>query len=253
MDSWGARVAAVEGSHFRAQEKMAVERHLRKLVDEGRLPPSALDSLLEARPAEGRAAVDPFSGLSTETRGRPQSEVVYQHVKGKIPASNLPSMKEWGLGSSVSFGRGRWSVDGVSIFSVEEGKKMASTPPTRQPTMFELKRAETVRRMAADTPLVGGYRLYPNMTPARAFLWGTIAAFAGTALGTKLAMIALGINQVEDVPVRMREVLHPLSDHLASVMEPWRGLISSATQQAASQTSTVAALGKRLKENFQEH
>ena len=85
MDSWGARVAAVEGSHFRAQEKMAVERHLRKLVDEGRLPPSALDSLLEARPAEGRAPVDPFSGLSTETRGRPQSEVVYQHVKGKIP------------------------------------------------------------------------------------------------------------------------------------------------------------------------
>ena len=97
----------------------------------------------------------------------------------------------------------------MSIFSVEEGKKMASTPPTRQPTMFELKRAETVRRLAADTPLVGGYRLYPNMTPARAFLWGTIAAFAGTALGTKLAMIALDIKQVTAVGMSFWMVLDP--------------------------------------------
>lgn len=253
MDSWGARIAAVEGSHFRAEEKTAVERHLRKLVTEGKLPPSALNSLLEGSGAGSSTSLDPFSGVSTVTRGRPESEFVYQHVKGRIPVSNLPSMKGWGLGSSVSLGSGRWSVDGVSIFNVEEGKKMASTPAKRQPSTFELKRAESVRRLAADTPLVMGYRLYPSMTPARALLWGTIAACAGTAIGAKLAMIALEIKELDDVAVRMKAVLHPFSEYLASAVEPWKGVISSATQQAASETSTAALLGKRLKQNFQEH
>lgn len=252
MDGWGARQFAVEGAHFRAEEKLAVERHLQKLVEEGRLPASTLDSLLGEHPARPRASVGAVSGVPTVRRTRPASEFVYEHVRGRIPGNNLPSMKDWGLGSSVSLGRGRWSVDNVSIFSVEEGKRLASTP-SKEPTVFEIKRAEAIQRAASETQVVHGFRLYPTMTPGRAFLWGTIVACTGMAIGTKAAMLALEIKQLDDVALRLRQVLHPYAEYLSSAMEPWRGLITAAGERADAHNSVIADVARRLKDNLQEH
>ncbi|CAD7699712.1 unnamed protein product [Ostreobium quekettii] len=247
MDSWGARQFAMEGSHFLAEEKTALERHVQKLVREGKLPASAADGILEASAADGAAS----TSVPTVRRGRPASEFVYQHVKGVIPGNNLPTMKEWGLGTSVGFGGSRWTVNDVSVFDIEEGKRMAKTP-RKEPTVFEMKRAAAIQKAAAESPTVNGYRLYPNMTPGRAFMWGTIVAVTGMAIGTKAAMVALEIKELDDVSVRMRQVLRPYVEYIASAMRPWRGLIVAAGEQTDVQNSAVADVARRMKAFLEE-
>ena len=89
----------------------------------------------------------------------------------------------------------RWDIDGTSIFSVNEGKQMAQTPQ-RLPTAFEAKRLSKITQAALDTPLVQGYRLLPQFTPGRAFLWGSVlAAWATGALAMSTAR-SLGIHSV---------------------------------------------------------
>ncbi len=60
----------------------------------------------------------------------------------------------------------RWSSDGTSIFSVAEGRALASTPH-KEPTHFERIRAERLSRAQLETPLVRGLRLMPEYTPGR--------------------------------------------------------------------------------------
>lgn len=261
MEAMQSRLSAMEGSYFRGEQDLAIVRQVERLVREGKLPASALETL-GGDSANGNALAiggsssggTAFQGVETVTRGRPEAEFVYQHTKGAIPKPNLPNMKEWGLGVQVSMGRDRWAVDDVSIFSVEEGKRLASTP-RRLPSNFEIKQAEAIRRAAAQTPLVHGYRLYPNMTPARALLWGTVVAFAGTALGAKLAMIWLEIREMDDVSIRLRETLHPFAEGISSIFKPWKGLIQAAGEQGSeiAQKSQIAQLAKTMKEKLQQH
>lgn len=64
----------------------------------------------------------------------------------------------WIEGSNLYF---RWSVDGASIFSVADGKRLAQEPP-RLPTAFEAARMNRVSKAALDTPLLNGYRQAPS-------------------------------------------------------------------------------------------
>lgn len=101
-----------------------------------------------------------------------------------------------GLGQPVRLGGlGKWSVDNVSIFDVQSGKKLAATP-RREPSIFEIKRAAAIERAATESPLVGNYRLYPRLSPGRALFWGTIMAMTGTMIGTKIACLVLDIKSV---------------------------------------------------------
>lgn len=84
MDSFATRLSALEGSHFRVEEKQALERLLVKLVDEGKISSEVLESLRH-RAASGEQ-LGAASGLATEIRGRPQGEYIYQHKKGGIPS-----------------------------------------------------------------------------------------------------------------------------------------------------------------------
>ena len=63
----------------------------------------------------------------------------------------------------------RWSSDGASIFSVEQGKALAQTPH-KPPTPYERLRAERMARAQLTTPIVQGYRLLPEFTPGRCAL-----------------------------------------------------------------------------------
>lgn len=68
-----------------------------------------------------------------------------------------------------------------------------------QATMLEVRRAQAIQRAAIATPLVRGYRWYPEMTPGRAVFWGTLLAVTGTAVGSKIACIVLDIKGVSSV------------------------------------------------------
>lgn len=86
----------------------------------------------------------------------------------------------------------------MSIFDVKSGKEMAQTARP-QSTMLELRRAQVIQREALATPLVAGYRWYPEMTPGRAAFWGTLLAIAGTAIGSKMACYVLDIKGVSSL------------------------------------------------------
>ena len=98
----------------------------------------------------------------------------------------------------------RWTVDNVSIFDVGAGKQMAATP-RREPSVFEKRRALAIERAATESPLVGKYRLYPRLSPARALFWGTLVAMTGTMVGTKIACMILDIKSVSDSPLRLEK------------------------------------------------
>ena len=74
----------------------------------------------------------------------------------------------------------RWTVDNASIFSVDDGKRLAQTPH-KPLTFYERIRLEKQQKAAIETPLVKGIRLLPEFTPGRAMLWGSILAVWGTA------------------------------------------------------------------------
>ena len=74
----------------------------------------------------------------------------------------------------------RWTVDDASIFSVDDGKRLAQTPH-KPLTFYERIRLEKQQKAAIETPLVKGIRLLPEFTPGRAMLWGSILAVWGTA------------------------------------------------------------------------
>ena len=74
----------------------------------------------------------------------------------------------------------RWTVGDASIFSVDDGKRLAQTPH-KPLTFYERIRLEKQQKAAIETPLVKGIRLLPEFTPGRAMLWGSILAVWGTA------------------------------------------------------------------------
>lgn len=249
MDGFATRMHALEGSYFRAEESLALERHLERLVHEGKLPASVLDSV-RASASVASGATPMASGIPTEVRGRPAAEYVYQHKKGAIPTPNLPSIKDWSLGTSMSMGRGRWTVDNVSIFDVSEGRKLAATP-RREATVFETRRAQAVQRAAMETPLVGGYRWLPEFTPGRAFFWGTMAAVLGTAIGSKLACVMLDIHKTEDILPKMQESLSPMADSASSLFQPLGIAMSSAGTETMDKSSTrIGDFAQKIKRNL---
>lgn len=75
MDSFSARLNAAEGSYFRSEQNNALKSHLEKLVNQGKLPLTALDNMTEGY---GRSTSH-FEGNVPVTviNSRPASEVIH--------------------------------------------------------------------------------------------------------------------------------------------------------------------------------
>ena len=89
----------------------------------------------------------------------------------------------------------RWTVGDASIFSVDDGKRLAQTPH-KPLTFYERIRLEKQQKAAIETPLIKGIRLLPEFTPGRAMLWGSILAVWGTAAIVMSTAKTLGIHTV---------------------------------------------------------
>ena len=89
----------------------------------------------------------------------------------------------------------RWTVGDASIFSVDDGKRLAQTPH-KPLTFYERVRLEKQHKASIETPLVQGYRLLPEFTPGRAMFWGTILAVWGTAAVVMSTAKSLDIHTV---------------------------------------------------------
>lgn len=243
----GALGAAQEGAFFSRSERAAVRARLEALVASGSLPAAALASG-DASSAAVRAGAVP--GLPTVVvNARPAAERVFQAPArvGPVRAPRSPVIDQWLLGTSqVSFGRARWSVDNVSIFSVSDGKRLASSP-MREPTAFEAARAARVAAAASavDAPLVAGYRLLPVYSPGRALFWGSVLALWGTAAAAASAARGLGIRTPEDARRVLAEALTPYAAAVADVVEPLAD--SFAVAGAGERSAELSGLSARLR------
>lgn len=235
MDAFAARLNAAEGSFFRSEQRAATERHLQRLVDAGKLPGTALAPVGAPAPAApGLFADVPVTVINS----KPASEVVFQY--NGIPVPRMSATESWArLGTSkVSLGRARWGSDGASIFSVQDGKRLAQTPP-KLPTPWELNRARKIADASVDARVVSGIRLMPEYTPARAMLWGSILALWGTGALVATAARSLDIHSKEEAGAKLREAIVPYVGWSARLFHPLRSWLQARDGPADLQRSMV--------------
>lgn len=174
---------------------------------------------------------------------------VFEYERGLLPPPRpLPS---FGLGTQFSLGRGRWTAEDVSIFSVADGKRMASTPP-KAISNYENIRMTKIQRAALETPTMAGYRLLPEFTPGRAMLWGTVIAMWATGAVVATAMKNLEIEGAADASGKIRAVVAPWAAALERKLAPLRSGMSVATaagieaRDGTAQSEMVRQLKERL-------
>jgi hypothetical protein len=238
---------AREGQFFRSKEHEALLERLRGLVERGEVDASVLES-----------ATKKFSSSTTYVTEKEFER--FEYVKGvtKVPRRiRTGELHGSGLGTQVNMGRMRWTSDGVSIFSVADGKELASTEP-KALNRYENIRMQKIQRAALESPTVlGGYRVLPEMTPGRALMWGTIVAVWGTGALVMSTARYLGIEELRDVPGRMKDVLSPLGESLKSWVMYGSGVGGSLGGNAVvgvgdeRSSSMVLEFAARLKERYQ--
>lgn len=162
---------------------------------------------------------------------------VFEYKKGLVPAPR--PMQSFNLGTQFSLGRGRWTAEDVSIFSVADGKRMASTP-ARPINNYDSIRMNKIQRAALETPTVAGYRLLPELTPGRAMLWGTVLAIWATGALVATAMKNLEIQGAADAPGKLKAIFTPFVAGVNESLAPWRSTLSTASaagNEAREETS----------------
>jgi hypothetical protein len=199
--------AAREAGYFRSSDKDTLLKRLKALVKEGKVDEAVLKS------AEAKFNRAPARVINTREFSR------FEYIKGVTPVPRkAPSASMGNLGSQVNMGRMRWTSDGVSIFSVADGKELASTP-AKPLNHYENIRMQKIQKAALQTPTVlGGYRVLPAMTPGRALLWGTVLAIYGTSAVVMSTASYLEIKSIGEVRETMARVLGPLGRSLKDGM-----------------------------------
>lgn len=251
--SFAAVGTAVEGAYFRKEQENALRKQLEKLVGNGQLSQSALqpqnrNQLVEAVsnrfPATSASHVALSDVPVTVLRGSPNGEYVYQHVKGKVP---VPKQKmPWStLGTPVSFGRARWTVGDASIFSVDDGKRLAQTPH-KPLTFYERVRLEKQQKASIETPLVQGYRLLPEFTPGRAMFWGSILAVWGTAAVVMSTAKSLNIHTTADASDKLQGIVAPMAQRLGAALVPLKSMVSATNMRSEHQSELALRLRAKL-------
>lgn len=158
-----ARTKAAEHFFIAREEQHALLRHVQRLVDQGKAPASMLsklqDNLARATTHSQHTVPAAFADVPTTVNTKP-SGYIYQHVQRGISLPPPPKGAEayMGMGSAVSFGRGRWNAHGASIFSVQDGKRLAQTPVKETMVPWEQARHAKIVAASRETPLLFGYR-----------------------------------------------------------------------------------------------
>jgi len=159
-------------------------------------------------------------------------------------------LRTFSLGSKFSLGRARWTTDEGSIFSVADGRRLASTPPPNA-TYYENFRMAKIQKAALETPVVAGYRLLPEFTPGRAMLWGTILAIWGTAAVVVTAARQLDIKESTEASSKLRAVFAPFVLSMKERLAPLRaGMSSAAASGTIREDTSHSLLVQRLRLRF---
>lgn len=176
-----------------------------------------------------------------------QSSAVAAHS----PLIRLPSLADTG----VKLNAARWSApasaETLSIFDTKGAVATLSSPvPPEAMTAGMRALADRVARAQQQQATVAGFRLFPDLTPGRAFMWGTIVAVWGVSLATLASARALGIYSKEDIPIRMREHLAPIKEwsrtHLGAVSDA----MAASTAENAEALEGAHTFASAVKRNL---
>lgn len=150
------------------------------------------------------------------------------------------------MGTQFSLGRARWTTEDASIFSVADGKRLVNTP-TKATSVYENIRAVKIQRAALETPTVAGYRLLPELTPGRAFLWGTVLAVWATTAVVMGTARTLDIKDTTDASGKLKSFMRPVADALDRFMTPFKsGLALPGVRQDTMESELVRKLKVNL-------
>lgn len=157
-----------------------------------------------------------------EVRGVDEGIFRPENAENVFVPYNTRNLVDFGIGTRVSMGRSKWTQEqGASIFDTSAGAKMASTMPEG----FEKKDVRTIRLARAGTTSPF-WKILPELTAGRAFLWGTALALWGTALGMKTVCSSMGIESVADVNSKMKEFLSPSGAAMHDTLSPLKARVT---------------------------
>lgn len=228
-----------EACYMHAEAQQSIERHLVKLVANGLLPESALAAV------RGR---NMQNGIPTTQRGK--SEYYYQHIPSMFPARKPSMASNFTLGiGPIGMGRARWGIDGTSVFSVEDGKRLAQMP-VREPTHYERIRADRIARTQLESPTLRGMRLLPVFTPGRAFFWGSVLALWGSAAAVMSIGKSLGIKKAEDTNQVLADVLRPWSEAVRQSLQPLRHRVQARAASGNGASAETSEFLARLRSSL---
>lgn len=125
----------------------------------------------------------------------------------------LPSLADTG----VKFNSARWAgpeaAESLSVFDTAAAYQTLSKPPPPESMTAGMRAlADRVARAQQQQATVAGFQLLPDLTPGRAFMWGTIVAVWGVSMVTLVSARALDIHTMKDVSIKMKEHLQPIKD-----------------------------------------
>lgn len=134
------------------------------------------------------------------------------------PTAAIPTLGSTG----VKFNSSRWTnvgeEMGISVFDTKGAMDCIQNGPDecakKRVHPAALAHANRVARAQQVGFALYGYKVFPDLTPGRAFMWGSI--FAAWAVGSAalVSARALDIHTVDDVKVKLQTAFAPLKESL---------------------------------------
>jgi len=183
----------------------------------------------------GRPMAQLAPGRSFQTSPRAASS---PYQGGSNPLINLPTLGNTGVKLNSSRWGGATGADGngVSVFdagAAYETLKNGPEPDGRRMTPAAIAHANRIQRHAQNNATLVGFKLLPDLTPGRAFVWGSILAAWTVGSACAYTCRSLDINSRAEFPVKMKEAFAPVRVWAQSCLAPIREAMTFETQPLA--------------------
>eukprot|EP00892_Ulva_mutabilis_P012627 jgi/Ulvmu1/9737/UM055_0077.1 len=155
--------------------------------------------------------------------------------------------------TNMKFNSSRWTrsaeAEGLSIFdmkgamsAIQDGPDDAAKKRAHPAAIAHAARVARAQQMGASW---FGYKLFPDLTPGRAFMWGSILALYAVGASAVLTARACDISSVDEIKVKMQAAFAPYKAALTETGCATRG--SMELQKSPEALQTMSAFGQNLR------
>ncbi|KAI7839349.1 hypothetical protein COHA_006875 [Chlorella ohadii] len=258
------------------EERLAMIKRLEKLVEKGKLSPSALEDVRKATSPDVHHAQGKFQGCFQGVEVSPgvfkdvpaelhrREEYVYAHTPTGTPAPKESEIERLTVPLHTDMGPGRragvqYSPGDQSIFALSGA--LAEPQAGRALPAHEAARLARIQAVAGEVPSVMGVKLAPpGLSPGRYMVWGSILGVAGAA-----ALVALMVCTRTNLwfttwiraiyimqGARLRRGRGALGERIANWFMPWRTSVTASRATRAELEAEQGEFVKRIKQRMVE-